>query len=116
EPFLQEFDPDLRKELGVWYTPREVVRYMVERIDQTLRSELGIQDGFADERVIVLDPCCGTGAVLVEVLHRIDATLRANRVGALRAHRLKQAAGKLSDSKFFRHRLSFLTFSLDCYF
>ncbi|CCI03211.1 MAG: hypothetical protein O9324_11715 [Microcystis sp. LE19-84.1B] len=21
EPFLQAFDPDLRKELGVWYTP-----------------------------------------------------------------------------------------------
>jgi hypothetical protein len=95
EPFLEEFDPDLRKQLGVWYTPREVVRYMVGRIDQTLRSELGIQDGFADERVIVLDPCCGTGAFLVEVLHRIDATLRANGVDALRAHRLKQAAGKI---------------------
>ena len=95
EPFLHEFDPDLRKQLGVWYTPREVVRYMVERIDQILRSELGIQDGFADERVIVLDPCCGTGAFLVEVLHRIDATLRANGVGALRAHRLKQAAEKI---------------------
>ena len=31
EPFLQEFDPELRKQLGVWYTPREVVRYMVAR-------------------------------------------------------------------------------------
>ena len=29
EPFLQAFDPDLRKQLGVWYTPAEVVRYMV---------------------------------------------------------------------------------------
>ena len=26
EPFLQAFDPDLRKQLGVWYTPIEVVR------------------------------------------------------------------------------------------
>jgi hypothetical protein len=25
EPFLQAFDPDLRKELGVWYTPPEIV-------------------------------------------------------------------------------------------
>ena len=32
EPFLQAFDPDLRKELGVWYTPSEVVRYMVARV------------------------------------------------------------------------------------
>ena len=29
EPFLQAFDPTLRKELGVWYTPPEIVRYMV---------------------------------------------------------------------------------------
>ena len=29
EPFLEAFDPDLRKQLGVWYTPAEVVRYMV---------------------------------------------------------------------------------------
>ena len=29
EPFLEAFDPELRKELGVWYTPSEVVQYMV---------------------------------------------------------------------------------------
>ena len=29
EPFLKAFDPGLRKQLGVWYTPAEVVRYMV---------------------------------------------------------------------------------------
>ena len=28
EPFLEAFDPGLRKQLGVWYTPTEVVRYM----------------------------------------------------------------------------------------
>ena len=28
EPFLEAFDPELRKELGVWYTPPEVVRYI----------------------------------------------------------------------------------------
>ena len=27
KPFLEAFDPDLRKQLGVWYTPREVVQY-----------------------------------------------------------------------------------------
>ena len=34
EPFLQAFDPALRKQLGVWYTPAEVVRYMVARVKQ----------------------------------------------------------------------------------
>jgi hypothetical protein len=28
EPFLNAFDPELRKELGVWYTPDEIVRYL----------------------------------------------------------------------------------------
>ena len=75
EPFLAAFDPDLRKQFGVWYTPREIVRYMVERVDQVLRSELGLADGLADPSVWILDPCCGTGAYLVEVLDRIARTL-----------------------------------------
>src|SRR6202035_4335986 len=55
EPFLQAFDPELRRELGIWYTPPEIVRYMVERVDTTLREELGIEDGLADPRVYILD-------------------------------------------------------------
>ena len=77
EPFLEAFDPELRKEMGVWYTPREIVRYMVERVDTVLRAELEIEDGLADSNVYVLDPCCGTGAYLVEVLRKIEQTLRA---------------------------------------
>ena len=68
EPFLEAFDPELRKELGVWYTPPEIVEYMVARVDTVLREELDVPDGLADPRVYVLDPCCGTGAYLVEVL------------------------------------------------
>ena len=75
EPFLEAFDPQLRKDLGVWYTPDEVVRYMVERCDRALRDDLGITAGFADPSVQVLDPCCGTGAFLVAVLERIYKTL-----------------------------------------
>ena len=63
EPFLQAFDPELRKQLGVWYTPSEVVRYMVARVDKALRDDLGIADGLAAENVYVLDPCCGTGSL-----------------------------------------------------
>ncbi len=40
EPFLEAFDPALRKELGVWYTPPEIVEYMVARVDTVLREEL----------------------------------------------------------------------------
>lgn len=71
EPFVEAFDPDLRKELGVWYTPPEVVRYQVRKIDRLLRDQLNCPHGFADERVVVLDPCCGTGAYLLEVMQCI---------------------------------------------
>jgi hypothetical protein len=92
EPFLEAFDPELRKELGVWYTPPEIVQYMVARIDKVLREELEIADGLADPRVYVLDPCCGTGAYLVEVLKRIAATFREKGEDALVGHDVKQAA------------------------
>lgn len=94
EPFLEAYDPELRKEMGVWYTPKEIVSYMVERVDMVLRSELGIEDGLADENVYVLDPCCGTGAYVVEVLRRIEKTLRAKNNDPLIGEDVKQAAEK----------------------
>ena len=92
EPFLEAFDPQLRKDLGVWYTPPEIVQYMVARVDSVLRQELEIPDGLADPRVYVLDPCCGTGAYLVEVLKSIRATLQEKGGDGLVAHKVKQAA------------------------
>jgi hypothetical protein len=92
EPFLEAFDPELRKELGVWYTPPEIVKYMVERVDTVLRQELGLPLGLADKNVYVLDPCCGTGSYLVEVLDRIHRTLRERGEDALIASDLKEAA------------------------
>ena len=71
EPFLEAFDPQLREDFGVWYTPEEIVRYMVARVDRTLREQFGRPAGLADPDVVVLDPCCGTGAFLVETLHTI---------------------------------------------
>ncbi|MGH6814614.1 MAG: type ISP restriction/modification enzyme [Hyphomicrobiaceae bacterium] len=92
EPFLEAFDPKLRKELGVWYTPNEVVTYMVARVDRALREDLGVKDGLASERVVVLDPCCGTGAYVAAVLRRIDRTLADKGFGALKAQMVKKAA------------------------
>jgi hypothetical protein len=92
EPFLEAYDPELRKALGVWYTPPEIVQYQVARVDTVLREELGLADGLADPNVIVLDPCCGTGAYLVEALQSIAATLRDKGGDALVASDLKEAA------------------------
>ena len=92
EPFLEAFDPALRKQLGVWYTPSEVVRYMVARVDKALKDDLGIAEGLAAENVYVLDPCCGTGAYLAEVLRRIALNQEGQGLGALAGEAVRKAA------------------------
>ena len=92
EPFLEAFDPALRKQLGVWYTPSQVVRYMVARVDKALKDDLGIPEGLAAENVYVLDPCCGTGAYLAEVLRRIALNLEGQGLGALAGVAVRKAA------------------------
>jgi len=92
EPFLEAFDPKLRKQFGVWYTPTEIVRYMVARVDRALKDDLDIPEGLAAENVYVLDPCCGTGAYLAEVLRRIAANLKDQGLGALVGASVRKAA------------------------
>jgi len=94
EPFLEAFDPELRKELGVWYTPPEIVRYQVHKVEQILREDLDCRHGFADERVVVLDPCCGTGAYLLEVVRCIAAEARRRGDEATLAAELMQAVAQ----------------------
>ena len=65
---------------------------MVARVDTALQEELEIPDGLADPRVYVLDPCCGTGTYLLEVLSRIAETLKAKGGDALVAQDIKRAA------------------------
>lgn len=86
EPFLAEFDEQLRKQFGVWYTPPEVVEYMVKRVDYFLREKLSLPLGLADENVVLLDPCCGTGSYLIEAIKIIH-------------HRFKETSGELASSK-----------------
>jgi hypothetical protein len=92
EPFLEVFDPELRKSLGVWYTPHEVVEYMVERVDTALRDELGLPDGLASPEVYVLDPATGTGSFVIAALQRIATTLKAKGEDALLGNDIKRAA------------------------
>jgi predicted helicase len=65
---------------------------MVERVDTALRTELGLADGLADPRVHILDPCCGTGSFLVEILRLIAGRLREHGEDALLGHDLKNTA------------------------
>ena len=84
ETFLSEYDPEKKKEKGVWYTPKPIVRFIVRAIDDLLRSEFGLE-GLKDSsklaepkesasgahRVQILDPAAGTGNFLIELIEHI---------------------------------------------
>lgn len=72
EHFLATFDPDQRRRLGVYYTPVEVVRYIVSALDRALRENLHTQ-GLRDPRVTILDPAAGTGTFLLGIAERVWA-------------------------------------------
>lgn len=62
EHFLEAYDPKLRKDRGVYYTPAEVVLCQVRLADELLRTRFGKDKGYADEGVVFLDPAAGTAA------------------------------------------------------
>ncbi len=71
ETFLKAYDPRTRRTRGVYYTPREVVSYIVRSIDRLLQTKFGLPEGLAHESVLILDPACGTGTFLYEVIQLI---------------------------------------------
>jgi type I restriction-modification system DNA methylase subunit len=91
ETFLKEYDPSLRKQKGVYYTPQPVVSFIVQSVDFILKNDFGLKEGLSDtskivkndkefHRVQILDPACGTGAFLAEVIREI-CRKNANRKG-----------------------------------
>ncbi len=80
ETFLGEYDSKLKKKRGVYYTPDEVVSYIVRSVDYLLKTKFGLKRGLADEskikgkdlhRLLILDPAVGTGTFLFEVIDQI---------------------------------------------
>jgi len=60
ETFLSEYDPKEREQRGVYYTPQEVVSYIVRSLNIILKDIFSKTDGFATDSVTVLDPAAGT--------------------------------------------------------
>jgi len=78
EDFLKEYDPDLRKKMGAFYTPLPVVRFIIRAVDHILERDFSLSQGLADtskigetHRVQILDPAVGTGTFLTEILRNI---------------------------------------------
>ena len=48
EQFFKQYNPQERKDAGVFYTPLPVVQFMVRMVDEVLRTRFGLQMGIAD--------------------------------------------------------------------
>ena len=84
--FQQLSDPGRLQPLG-----------LVEVLDWTSAAlhrvdRVAFFDGLAADNVYVLDPCCGTGAYLAEVLRRTALNLESRGLGTLTGSRVKKAA------------------------
>ncbi len=79
EDFLKEYDPDLRKKMGAYYTPLPVVSFIVRSVDLILRDKFKLPEGLADtsklkngkHKVQILDPAVGTGTFISAVIRVI---------------------------------------------
>lgn len=76
ENFLAEYDPKVREERGVYYTPKYVVNYIVKSIDEILTKKLGKIAGIDDPDVHLLDPATGTGTFLMSAIELIEKKKR----------------------------------------
>ena len=96
EDFLAGYDPEERKQAGVYYTPVPVVEAMVHMTGHLLTERFGRRLGFADETVVTLDPAAGSGAFPLAVVDKATAQATAVRGPAGR----RQAAANLARSLF----------------
>jgi hypothetical protein len=82
EDFLAAYDPRMRNNRGVYFTPYQVVQAQVRLSAQLLQERFGKDFSFVDEGVTTLDPCCGTGTYLLAAIqHGLDQVARRRGAG-----------------------------------
>ena len=95
EDFLAAYDPKLRKDYGVYYTPREVVELQVRLASELLEIRFGKKLGFADDGVVFLDPAVGTGTYPVAAVKQGLEKVRARFGEGAVPERARQMAENL---------------------
>ena len=94
EFFLEEYDPQLKRLSGSYYTPDRLARAMVRFSDRILRERLERPEGFAAKDVIVVDPAMGTGTFLVEIVGAVAETVAASQGEGATEQRLRELVRK----------------------
>jgi len=82
EDFLAKYDPKMRKDRGVYYTPVPVIQTQVKLVAELLAEHFDAEFSFVDPNVITLDPACGTGTyILTAIKHGLDQISDARGAG-----------------------------------
>jgi hypothetical protein len=86
ETFLDAYNPELRRERGVYYTPDAVISYLVRSVDLLLKQDFSREEGVLDEHVQILDPATGTGTFLASIVRHVYDLLQHSLGGAWKEH------------------------------
>lgn len=85
EDFLEDYNPKIREQFGVWLTPVQVVSYIVKAVDLLLKNSFNFSKGLAADPVEngehllqILDPAIGTGTFHAEVIKEIKSHFKGN--------------------------------------
>ncbi|WQU33269.1 N-6 DNA methylase [Helicobacter pylori] len=75
ETFLSAYDPKLRENKGVYYTPDSVVKFIINALDSLLKTHfkdapLGLKSALDNENIKLLDFATGTGTFLLEAFRK----------------------------------------------
>ncbi|WP_404434200.1 N-6 DNA methylase [Microbacterium lacus] len=81
EEFLAEYDDALRQASGTYYTPKELVDQMVRLTQSVLVDTLGIEEGFASNKVFTVDPAMGTGTFLQSIIEAVRVYVAEDGIG-----------------------------------
>ncbi|MCE2687044.1 MAG: N-6 DNA methylase [Rickettsiales bacterium] len=96
EDFLKVYDPKIRVDAGVYYTPEPVVRSIISNIHNLLKTDFNLDEGLADNSVKILDFACGTGTFLFQIYSQILGELAPNSLkksNLIKNHILKNIFG-----------------------
>ncbi len=102
EDFLYAYNPEERKNSGVYYTPKPVVDFIVREVDWVLKNKFDLPEGLANSektnvpwktdkvgdldrrdvhKVQILDPATGTGTFLAQTIRHIAKQVKTSAPG-----------------------------------
>lgn len=95
EDFLAEYDGDLRKQTGSYYTPPQVVTEMVRLVNDVLQTRFALPEGLSSKAVTIADPAAGTGTFLLAALRHISAVVEESQGPGAVPAAVEEAAARM---------------------